>query len=121
MTNIAISYPSFVVNPFSSVSHMCSTWRLPESKFAQGWRLVKSEVGEVNGLPSSRGIIVATDGMLCLVYQTEKHFFLGHNEWWQADEREESGVLEEPSCNPAMKPPAKAVKELLDEMDKFLE
>lgn len=78
-----------VSNPFPSVSRLCETLSLPESKFALGWRLVDAELGQIIGVPRSRGRVVATDGMQCIVMTEDGGFFVGHYEWFVRDEQEE--------------------------------
>lgn len=76
--------PSFKLNPFTSVSQMCERLGLPESKFCLGWRLVDVRIGELNGLPKSRGRLVATNGMQCIIL-TDDNFFIGHIAWFNQD------------------------------------
>lgn len=52
---------------------------------AYDWRLVTPNHGQINGLPNSRGILVATNGIDCLI-ETPVGFYEGHIGWWQADE-----------------------------------
>jgi hypothetical protein len=75
----------FHLNPFDNITHFCRVLKLPESRFAQGWRLTECLLGEINGIPGSRGLLVATDGMTCVVFRTEQSSFQGHMEWFVAD------------------------------------
>ncbi len=84
----------FIPPKFKSVSDMCMNLNLPGSKFALGWRLTEVRVGEIVGLPKSRGFIVATDGMLCIILQPTGHY-IGHVKWFTPDEVEESEVASE--------------------------
>jgi hypothetical protein len=51
------------------------------------WRWTNRISGEINGLPMSRGVLVATNGILCLIEQGET-YFEGHLQWFVADEDE---------------------------------
>ena len=49
------------------------------------WRFVKREPGEINALERLRGVIVATDGIDCLVEREDGSYFEGHLEWFIPD------------------------------------
>jgi hypothetical protein len=74
------------VSIFNSVSHMLEQLRLPESKLFFGWRLTNPEYGQIEGLPLSRGQILATDGMRCIILRADNSVFFGHIHWWIADD-----------------------------------
>jgi len=108
----------FCVNPFENISHLCEVLKLPQSRFAFGWRLSPCELGEINGIPGSRGLIVATDGMMCLIYRSDDSWFIGHKEYWipdevEIDENELSKVVKEPKT--------KKRKASVEEIDVILE
>lgn len=53
------------------------------------WRLLTPrKSGEVNGIPTSRGLAIATDGMLVLIRQSDGSLFEGHLEWFEKDQLE---------------------------------
>jgi hypothetical protein len=54
----------------------------------EAWRLTEREMGEIVGLPGSRGILTATNGILCYIEQEMDGricTYLGHIEWFVAD------------------------------------
>ena len=79
---------------------MCEQLGLPESKFSLGWRLVDVRIGELNGLPTSRGRLVATDGMQCVILN-DTTFFIGHIAWFNVDKEAEKEALGEVSVDAA--------------------
>jgi hypothetical protein len=94
MSQVQVFNPSFHFNPFESVVDMCRKLRIPQSKFAQGWRLITpAKVGEVQGLPESRGMVVATDGIMAVLITgeesnnelKEQSFKLVHLKWFVKD------------------------------------
>lgn len=50
----------------------------------KGWRRTDRLVGEINGLPTTHGMLVATNGVLCAIRQGER-IILGHNEFFVLD------------------------------------
>ena len=92
-----------IQNPFPSVSRLCETLGLPESKFALGWRLVNAAIGQVSGVPKSRGKVVATNGMMCIIQTEDGGFYFGHWNWFERDEAEEIEGAS-PSANRPRKP-----------------
>ena len=79
--------------PFSSVSQLCEHFRIPQSRLAGGWRLTEPFYGEINGLPSSRGQLLATDGIICLIHTGGNSLFRGHIEFFIADKPEEQPAV----------------------------
>lgn len=77
-------------NPFPSVSHMCEALKIPESRFAQGWRLVSAVQGQITALPRSRGKVVATDGLMCLILTEDGGFYFGHYSWFMPDKTDKT-------------------------------
>ena len=64
---------------------------LPSAKVSY-WRLTKRIVGQINGIPSIRGILTATNGILCFIESEAGVPLLGHIGWFepdQADDRED--------------------------------
>lgn len=80
------------IHLYNSVSQMLASLRLPESKLYQGRRLTDPEIGEIEGLPHSRGQLLATDGIRCIILRGDNSVFFGHIHWWIADD-----PLEQPS------------------------
>ncbi len=53
------------------------------------WRMVSfadQKPGQIRGIPGSRGILRATDGMLCLIERYGQPLFEGHADAWLADD-----------------------------------
>ena len=76
----------WVENPFGSIAELLTKLELVNLRKGEAWRLVPAEVGEINGVPNSRGMLVATNGILCIIYRSDKSLFIGHKEWWMDDE-----------------------------------
>jgi hypothetical protein len=58
------------------------------------WRMVPTQdqrTGEINGIPESRGILRATNGIECYIEREGKFPFLGHVQHWKADAMESMG------------------------------
>ena len=51
------------------------------------WRRTKRIVGQVNGIPGSRGVMVATNGILCQIEQSGPVPFIGHIAWFVPDDK----------------------------------
>ena len=50
------------------------------------WRMVNdTPTGEINGIPASRGLLVATNGVECLIRQGADSWFLGHYDFFRRD------------------------------------
>lgn len=61
-------------------------------KDADKWRMLPPTSGEIHGLPGSRGNIIATNGLLCLIVQNTTlgiKLFEGHLAHFEADEKNE--------------------------------
>jgi hypothetical protein len=59
------------------------TWPATEA-----WRLTERVLGEIVGLPGSRGILTATNGILCYIEQESfgrVETYLGHIQWFLPD------------------------------------
>lgn len=54
----------------------------------EDWRLCERHVGQVLGLPGSRGVLTATNGVLCYIEQADGRLFLGHLNWFVNDRGE---------------------------------
>lgn len=60
---------------------------IPLREFSK-WRWLRIDdqlLGEVNGLPESRGRVVATNGILCYIERVDRFPFLGHYESFVPD------------------------------------
>lgn len=77
---------------FISVSQMCETLSLPQSRFALGWRLCEPTKGQINGLPGSRGTLVATDGLTALIIGEDGSLYFGHYDWFVEDKEEKKAT-----------------------------
>lgn len=66
---------------------------LPSSK-DDNWRLTDRICGQIHGIPGSRGILTATNGILCVIEQDANVNFLGHIAWFVADRDEEQQTVE---------------------------
>ena len=51
------------------------------------WRMVERQVGQIIGLPDSRGVLVCTNGIQCFIEQADGKLYLGHYDWFVADEQ----------------------------------
>lgn len=67
----------FAYNEFNSISHLCAAFKTTLPKPAT-WRLLSpAMVGEINALPGSKGIAIATNGILVAILQNTS-LFIGH-------------------------------------------
>jgi hypothetical protein len=63
---------------------------IPNSEFNE-WRIVLPEeqrIGMINALPESRGILRATNGILCYIERGDAAPYLGHLEFFQPEKSE---------------------------------
>jgi len=65
-----------------------SECQIPQSKQKLGWRLVDPSQGEVNALPNTRGTMIATDGVMCIIRTEDDRVLLGHFDWFNKDKKE---------------------------------
>lgn len=77
----AIEDANFIYHPFESLDQMIRQLRLPAKKFAQ-WRMVKCQLGQINGLDRSRGLLVAASGVECLILTSDDCYYIGHKDHW---------------------------------------
>ena len=70
-------------NQFSSVDDFKKAYKTNLPK-PYDWRLIEPMVGEINGIPTSRGIAVATNGILVAIMQNDGIVF-GHLDWFVKD------------------------------------
>ena len=52
------------------------------------WRLTEPRAGEINGLPNFRGLLVATNGILCYLETETGRLFEGHIDWFVPDQKD---------------------------------
>lgn len=83
---LANSWP----NPYRDVWHFFKENRLPSER--GDWRLTEYELGEVNGLPKSRGRVVATNGLMCYIVIAPDVLYYGHYTAWIPDQIEKDEV-----------------------------
>ena len=83
------------------------------------WRLTNRIAGHIHALPETFGILVATNGVLCLIERPgdRVELFCGHLEFFVPQDKEDTSEVEEMKA-PQIKSPAKelatSLKELLD-------
>ena len=73
------------LNPHRSVAEFFAANSMPLPR--GDWRLTDYDLGEINGLPNSRGRVVATNGIMCYIQQ-EHGLYLGHFTAWIPDHKE---------------------------------
>jgi len=84
-------------------------------KDAHRWRLTLRIPGEINALPQSAGVLVATNGILCLIDRGDREVFEGHLEWFVPDDMRARGELVKLKETAAEKP-SLAVEDLVKEL-----
>jgi hypothetical protein len=52
------------------------------------WRLLKPKLGSIEALPRTRGVVVATNGILCYIELENGTLFLGHLEHFNIEKTE---------------------------------
>lgn len=67
--------------PFSSLAAFLAAYNLPGKRYGQ-WRLTDYVLGHVNGLPASRGRMVATNGIMCFIIREDRTLYEGHVQHW---------------------------------------
>lgn len=53
-----------------------------------GWRLTDVLLGAIEGIPNSRGFLVATNGNLCYILRSDNSLFQGHMDWFKVDKQD---------------------------------
>ena len=66
------------------------------------WRLIEAMTGEINGIPTSRGIAVATNGILVAIMQNDG-IVIGHLDWFVKDEEQPVERSESPALSSSPK------------------
>lgn len=77
------------------------------------WRLTKRIVGEVNGIPTSHGVLVATNGIECFIEQGER-LFRGHILWFVPDDLEDLEALSEERASNLQSPCEAKIRKQLE-------
>jgi len=94
--------------PYDSVLQFCAKHKLilPQGKQRLDWRLtLKAFAGEINGLHNFRGKAIATNGILVAMEASDgKTIFIGHVEWFIADDWSEELLLDLPAAQHPRKP-----------------
>ena len=79
------------------------------------WRLLNPAiVGEINGLPRSRGVAIATNGILVAIKQNEDQLFIGHLEYFVPDEDSGAEGVIQSRLSPVSKKTTKTRKPKVD-------
>ncbi len=66
-------------------------------KEIDGWRMVlpaDQQNGMINALPESRGILRATNGIMCYIERSNGFPYFGHIQHWVADPKEQQDVVQ---------------------------
>jgi hypothetical protein len=81
------------VFPYDSLDSLCRKLRLTLPKHevkGSRWHVVNPpRLGQVHGIPNSRGFLVATDGVSCIIDRVNDQPFYGHVQWF-VEEKEET-------------------------------
>ena len=75
-----------MINPYNNVYDLFSEFGILK-RHASQWRLTKDAIfGEILGLPSTGGYMLATDGVRCLIklWTNDKQLFEGHIDYFVA-------------------------------------
>ena len=75
-----------VAYQFQSVDDFKRTFKSSLPK-PYDWRLIEPMVGEINGIPTSRGIAIATNGIIVAIMQNDGVVF-GHLDWFVKDKEQ---------------------------------
>jgi len=75
------------LSTFPSVLAFFRHYRMPIPKSGE-WRLAEPKLGEIVGVPNSRGKLIATNGIECFIVREDDSLFRGHLDWFKADKQE---------------------------------
>jgi hypothetical protein len=78
------------------------------------WRITPKQLGEINGLPHSRGFRVASNGIFCAIQREDGTLFLGHDCHFTAEAEEKVDEQGSP------RQPRLSKKVTLEELDNLL-
>lgn len=85
-----MQFRTFTPNPFRSIGEFAAHFDLALNR-KSFWRLTEYKLGHITGLPNSWGRIVATDGIMCYIFQgVEGKLYHGHVSSFVIDEAEYS-------------------------------
>ena len=70
-------------NPYSTVYAFFAAHNLPA--YRGDWRLTEHVLGEIQGLPGSRGHLAITNGIECMIVMLDGRLFRGHLNWFVPD------------------------------------
>lgn len=66
-------------------------------KHSRDWRLVHhtrfGAVGQIHGLPNSRGQLIATDGIECFIIRGDGSIFIGHIDFFVDDKEQDLSTM----------------------------
>lgn len=85
-----------LTQPYATIYSFARAHGITFSKSEGFWRLTDRLVGQINGLPGSRGVLTATDGILCYIEQERDgrvHLFSGHIQRFVADSGERADAI----------------------------
>jgi hypothetical protein len=72
-----------MVNPYNNVYDFFTAHGIC-LRDAKTWRLTEAVEGQIHGLPSTHGLLLATDGIVCFILQhNKKVLFKGHLDWFE--------------------------------------
>ena len=75
-----------VAYQFQSVDDFKRTFKSSLPK-PYDWRLIEPMVGEINGIPTSRGVAIASNGIIVAIMQNDGVVF-GHLDWFVKDKEQ---------------------------------
>lgn len=109
------------MHPYNNLAHFRrDAGILP--KPSDDWRLIQVPVtGEINGLPSIRGLAVATNGIIVALRRSDSFLVYGHLEWFLKDRNEpisdlDSDLEEAKIRAQVAKTSSRKVSDLLDDI-----
>lgn len=74
---------SSIPHPYREVGEFFAANAMPIPR--GDWRLTPYVQGAIHGLPSSRGWLVATDGIICFIRRSDDSLFCGHIAFFVTD------------------------------------
>jgi hypothetical protein len=108
--------------PFPSLDSDLAVWQerhkvlLRDQKYP--WRLTRRIVGQINGIPTSHGVLVSTNGIECYIEQEQGNgkikLFRGHIAWFIPDDLEDLAELSETRASKSPSPREAKVRKQLE-------
>lgn len=78
----------FIPQHYASIDDFARVHKLTLGKRGtQAWRLCERALGSIHGLPTSVGILTATDGIMCYIERLDGTLFCGHLASFEAEEK----------------------------------